>query len=121
MCLGASYMLSNISDDSYTEEYETASYHVIGRGNHVDQGDRLGFNGTLTAKLRTSEGVTARQKKQVLEEIRALRRPLSLRTPFGDVFMVSVGDMQVSRIAGVGAEEFCDVSIPYLEVEGESS
>ena len=116
--LGAAYQLSNISDDSYTEEYETASYHVIGRGNHVDQGDRLGFNGTLTAKLRTSSGITARHKKQVLEDIRKLRRPLSLRTPFGDVFKVSVGDMQVSRIAGVGAEEFCDVTIPYLEVDG---
>ena len=114
--LSGSLLLHVVTEDSYTEEYETESYHVIGRGNHVDYGDRLGYNGSLSAQFRNTGGTSARSKKMALEDVRKNRRSLYLRTPFGDVKLVSVGDVQVSRIAGVGVDEFCDVSIPYLEV-----
>ncbi len=116
--LSGAYKLHHITSDQYTEEYETASYHVIGRGNHTDYGDRLGYNGTLVAQIRNSGSTTARQKKATLESIKTLKRSLYLRTPFGDVKLVSVGDLQVSRIAGVGGDEFCDITIPYQEVGG---
>jgi len=116
LSLGGAFRLFNVTADSYNVEYETETYHVIGRGNHTDYGDRLGYNGSLVAQLRNSGSTTARQKKQTLEDIKELKRPLYLRTPFGDVKLVSVGDLQVSRIAGVGIDEFCDVTVPYQEV-----
>lgn len=118
LSLGGAFRLFNVTADSYNVEYETETYHVIGRGNHTDYGDRLGYNGSLVAQLRNSGSTTARQKKQVLEDIKELKRPLYLRTPFGDVKLVSVGDLQVTRIAGVGIDEFCDVTVPYQEVGG---
>ena len=41
---------------------------------------------------------------------------LYLRTPFGDVYQVSAGQIQVERIAGTGANEFVNMTIPYLEL-----
>jgi hypothetical protein len=41
---------------------------------------------------------------------------LYMRTPFGDMYKVYVDDLQVSRIAGVGTSEFCDVTLQYMEV-----
>jgi hypothetical protein len=116
LTLGGGFQLKNVTADSYTEEYETETYHVVGRGNHTDTGDRLGYNGSINAQLRNTGGTTARQKKVALEQVKALKRPMYLRTPFGDVLYVSVGDIQVSRIAGVGVDEFVDVTIPYQEV-----
>lgn len=44
--------LSNVTAEDFTEEFEQETFHVIGRGRHVDYGDRLGYSGSLTAKLR---------------------------------------------------------------------
>ena len=44
--------LYNVTAEEFTEEYEQETYHVIGRGRHVDYGDRLGFSGSMTVKLR---------------------------------------------------------------------
>lgn len=60
---------------------------------------------------------TARQQRLDIEELAALDRPLYLRTPFGDLFYVSPGDISFDRLAGVGpSAEFGDLTIPYLEV-----
>jgi hypothetical protein len=53
--------LYSVTDDTFTEEYEMETFHVIGRGQHVDYGDRLGFNGSMTAKLR-DRALTGTQK-----------------------------------------------------------
>lgn len=114
--LGA-WKLGPVTADSYNDEYEEAEYSVIGRGRKVDVGERIGYSGTLTAQLRDSPGLTARQKRIRLEELKKTQnRRLYLRNPFGDVFRVSVRAMQFTRIAGVGQSEFVDVSIPYSEV-----
>lgn len=114
--LFGSFKLSIVTSDSYSEKYESSMMHIIGRGNREDRGDELGIEGSLTAQLRNTGGTTARQKKLRLEYIRREARNLFLRTPFGDTWFVSVGDIQIDRIAGVGLSEFCDVTIPYTEV-----
>lgn len=112
----SAFRLSYVTSDSYTDEYESETYNVIGRGRHVDLGQRLGWAGSLEAQIRDSTTSTARQKKKRIDLIKSTSAVLWLRNPFGDSLPVSVGDIAVSRIAGVGASEFCDVTIPYAEV-----
>lgn len=112
----AAFRLYNVTGDSFTDAYEEAEYTVIGRGFHVDQGERLGYTGSLTAQLRTGGGTTARYKRLRLENIKKNASNLYLRNPFGDVFKVAVKSMQLDRIPGVGRSEFIDVSIPYSQV-----
>lgn len=47
-----SFPLFQVSADTFDEEYEEATYNVIGRGRHYDYGDRLGYSGSLTCQLR---------------------------------------------------------------------
>jgi hypothetical protein len=114
--VGNAFQLGKVIDDQYTVEYEEADYYIIGRGNHYEQGDRMGYRGTLGAQLRNQTGASARQRKLRLEQVKEGKRTLYLRNPFGDIFRVAVGAMQISRVAGVGVQEFVDLTIPYLEV-----
>jgi hypothetical protein len=111
------FRLSNVTADSYTDEYEKEIFTVLDGGRKVDQGQHLGLTGSLTAQLRDSSGQSARQKKHRLEIMK--RDSVSqfyMRTPFGDLYRCYVSDLQVSRIAGVGTSEFVDVTVPYMEV-----
>jgi hypothetical protein len=110
------YKLSIITGDSYTDEQEEEEYKVIGRGRMFNKGDHLGIKGTLDCQVRDNPTRTARQMKQVLEDLQKLNRALQLRTPFGDTYNVNVSSMNISRVAGVGTAEFVDVQIPYSEV-----
>lgn len=62
---------------------------------------------------------TARQQRKNIEAMKARQGEVLLRTPFGDVYRVQVGSIGVSRIAGVGSNEFVDVTIPYLELSDD--
>lgn len=106
----------NVNEDSFTEEQEEAEFTVIGRGRVNNRGQNLGPKGSLTVKIRSGGTRSARQKRLILLEAQKTKRKVWLRNPFGDVFRVSVSQMQVSRIAGVGKEEFVDVQIPYSQV-----
>lgn len=108
--------LSIVTSDEFTDEWEEEEYTVIGRGRHYDRGDHYGVKGSLTVQIRDNEGVSARQKKNKLEQIKEENLDLFMRNPFGDLFRVYVGNLQIGRIAGVGASEFVDVTIPYAEV-----
>jgi hypothetical protein len=110
------FKLSIVTADSYSPEQEESESTVIGRGRVFTKGQRLGYKGTLEAQLRNTGGTTARQKKLQLEAIQEMVSPLWLRNPFGDILKVNVSAMNITRIAGVGVSEFCDVSIPYAEV-----
>ena len=106
-----------VNADSYTHKYEEQEMFIIGRGRRVDRGDDYGIDGSMTCQLRdTWMGMTARQKKRRIEYLKDDVRDIYLRTPFGDVWKVNLGEVSVSRIAGVGIAEFCDVTIPYAEV-----
>jgi hypothetical protein len=58
----------------------------------------------------------ARNQLQDIKAMRKLDHPVYLRNPFGDVWLVSLGDVQVDRVAGVGTNEFSDITVPYREV-----
>jgi len=107
--------LYNIVGDNYVDETERAEFNIMGRGRYNEKGTDLGVRGTLELHLRNGEGVTARLKKQSIEMFKNDNDRAYLRNPFGDVHFVSVGDMSITRMAGVGSSEFCDVTIPYAE------
>lgn len=106
-------LIPNVTDDSFTDEYEQATLKVIGRGNHVDYGTRWGYVGSLSAQLR---GTNARLQRLQLEYLKSLRVEMYLRNPFGDVWRVATGNIQVDRLSGVGTTEMSDITIPYEEV-----
>lgn len=112
----AGFSLNFVVGDSYTDEWEEEEFIISGRGRHVDKGEHLGLKGQLEVQLRNSIGQTARQKKMRLELMKETNNVLFLRTPFGDIYRVSAGNMAIARIAGVGTQEFCDVTLPYTEV-----
>jgi hypothetical protein len=47
-----SFPLYQVNADTFEDEYEEATYNVIGRGRHMDFGDRYGYSGQLTCQLR---------------------------------------------------------------------
>lgn len=114
--LGSKFKLNNVTADSYTDEYESETINIIGKGRKLDEGTHWGLNGSLVAKLYDDATQTARQKRQIIMGMRSAQRLVYLRTPFGDFYPVSVGNLQVSRVAGVGNREFVEITVPYLEV-----
>jgi hypothetical protein len=111
------FKLSNVTRDSYNDEYEETFMTIIDGGRKQEIGQHLGPSGTLTAQLRDSAGQSARQKKRRLEVMKEQGvTNLYMRTPFGDLYRVGVSNLGVERIAGVGTSEFVDVTIPYMEV-----
>lgn len=110
------FKMSIVTTDDFTIEQEEAEFTVIGRGRIVNKGQRLGPKGQLVVRLRHTGNTSARQKKLRLEAMQEETRQVYLRNPFGDMFKVNVSAMTISRIAGVGLSEFCDVTIPYAEV-----
>lgn len=108
--------LSNITSDSYTDDYDEAELIVLDRGRKVNHGTRFGYSGSLVAQLRDDTLGTAREKRIKLQMLKAARVAYQLRNPFGDILQVSLGNLAVSRLAGVGTAEFVDVTIPYKEV-----
>lgn len=111
------FRLNNVTSDSYDDEWDQEFLPVLGLGRMEDRGDHWGVTGSMTAQLRDREGgQTARLQRQTLVQMKELVLPMYLRTPFGDLLKVGVGGLNVSRVAGVGAREFVDLTIPYTEL-----
>jgi len=108
--------LSHVTGDSFSDEYEEDAMVVIGRGRKVNYGTRIGYSGSLTVQLRDDDFGTARSKRAHLQLLKDARTSYYMRTPFGDRFEVSLGNLSFTRVAGVGTAEFLDVTIPYSEV-----
>lgn len=110
----ASYEASNVTDDSWTEEVEQNTLHIIGRGRQVQVGDNLGAIGTLTIQLR---GAGARADREFLQRLASPKViNIWMKNPFGDVKYVKFLNAQVKFISGTGQTEMSDLSIPYVEV-----
>ena len=109
----SSLKLHQVTGDSFSEEYESATYTVIGRGRRRDYGTRLGYTGTLELHLR---GANAHESRLALQAVRRRQDRYYLRTPFGEMFPVALGDPSVSILPATGTTEMSDVSIPYEEV-----
>lgn len=110
---GAAFRINIVKGDSFSEEYESETINVIGRGRHRDYGTRFGYSGTLSIQLM---GTDARRDRLDLHRIRLLQDRYWLKTPFGDMFPVALGDMSIDRISGTGDVEMTNISVAYEEV-----
>ena len=108
-----SMMLPHVTGHETSEEYEEATINVIGRGRRREHGERWGFTGTLSLQFR---GPEARRKRLKLHEIRTRGDRYLLKTPFGDMYPIALGNPSVTYLPGTGLMEMTDVSIDYEEV-----
>lgn len=111
----ANVSIPNVTSDDYTEEWEEETYTLIGRGRKKDYGTRLGRSGTLSAQIRGYDGIP-KVKRLQLNLLKELQQTYYLRTPFGDLIPVGLGNISIKLIAGTGLAEMYDVSIPYEEL-----
>jgi hypothetical protein len=111
-----SLKVDHVVSDDFSDEYEEQAMLILGRGRKVNTGTRHGYSGSLVAQLRDNDSGTARSKRMKLQILKDSKTAYYLRNPFGDVLQIHIGNLQFSRIAGVGAAEFVDVTIPYMEV-----
>jgi hypothetical protein len=111
----ASYEAANVTDDSWTDEVEQATLHVIGRGRQVQVGDDLGAIGTLTIQLRNPTG--ARGDREFLQRLASSKTVnVWMKNPFGDVKYIRLGNITVKFLQGTGQTEMSDLTVPYTEV-----
>lgn len=108
--------LASVKSDEFVEEYESTVINLIGRGRKVDYGSRWGYIGTLNCQVIDKPNKTARQSRFDLEALKAERTKVYLRNPFGDIWLVDLGNAQIGRIAGVGSREFHELTITYTEI-----
>lgn len=108
--------LQHVTEDSYSDEYEEATLKLIGRGRKKDQGTEFGITGSLTADMRDTVSETAKEQRQKVETLKETQTEMYLRTPFGQVWKVALGQLTFNRTPGVGIREFGALTIPYEEV-----
>lgn len=114
---GLNVRLHQVVSDRLSDEFEEEVLDVIDRGRKVDYGTHFGVTGQLEIQLRDITGTyTAREQKKKIEALKASQAVVYLRTPFGDVWSVSTGNLDFARMAGVGGREFGTLSVPYVEV-----
>jgi hypothetical protein len=102
--------------DRFQPERERAVIPIIGRGRRVEFGTNYGIVGTMSARIRRDNTLSPRQQRKRLEELQEEATAYYLRTPFGDVWRVTVADIPVDWMAGAGTEELADIEITYTEV-----
>lgn len=110
----ASFEATSITGDQFTRDIESETLHVVGRGRQVQIGDDLGYSGTLTIKLRNP--ATARLNREFLERISFENNSVWIKSPFGDVVLVALGNIATSRQAGYGPGDIVDLSVPYTQI-----
>lgn len=119
--VATSLRLYSVTGDTFKDEYEEDQQIVPGRGRYIEYGEHLGYSGSLDAQVRMIpdqpyDQSWPRTQRLNLEKLKSYRVPFWLRNPFGDLFVVGVGDLNFTRVAGVGVTEFIDVSVDYAEV-----
>lgn len=108
----------HVTADSFQEEYEEEIINLMDRGRKKEIGTRYGYSGTLQLSLKGVGGVDddPREQRLTLQELRAIRNEICMRTPFGDIFKVSLGSPSFEREPGTGTMERSTVSVAYEEV-----
>lgn len=108
--------VTGVVGDKFTDKRETSSHVIIGGGRRVNYGTRIGAEGSLSVQIRHSSGYTASQKLDMLDRLCDENIDVLMRDPFGNVTRISLGEVSVDRMPGVGNNEFATVEIPYMEV-----
>lgn len=115
----ASFQMLGVVADAFGRDVEQETLHVVGRGRQIQIGDDLGYSGTLTLKGRNPS--RARSDREFLETVASLYNSAYLKNPFGDVFLVALGNVQSARAAGYGGTaDFVDITVPYTQIIDES-
>lgn len=109
--------LFSTTADSYQQNIDIEPLELIGRKRKINYGTNHGFTGSLTCALRPNTVQTASEQKNAIEALVNEHTFIYMRSPFGDLFKVSLGLVSYTRIAGTGIDEMLDVQIPYSEVE----
>ena len=115
--------LEHTRSDTFSEDHELEVYHLIGRGRVLDQGDRLGFSGSLSGHFWdfSSNPLDAYDQALQFYQHRATKGNTYLRTPFVDVFPIAIVGFQADRVPGMGTDyAFLDYSLDYVELEGNN-
>ncbi len=111
----ASFEASSVNADNFLREVEQEKIHIIDRGRQVQVGDDLGYDGALTVRLRSV--LTSRRDREFFEYLSTQDAPNTyLKSPFGDVLLVKIGQISTVRIPGVGTTDMVDLTIPYSQV-----
>lgn len=113
---GISFQLALVKSDDFTDEWEQEEILLIGRGRRVERGSHYGLRGNLVAQVYDTALLSAREQRILLLSLKEDNPKLLLRTPFGDVYTVYLGDFQISRLAGHGLNEYFTLTLPYVEV-----
>lgn len=110
----ASFQAGDVTGDQFTREVEQETLHVVGRGRQSQIGDDLGYTGSLNIKMRNPS--TARLNREFLEAISAFYNRVYIKSPFGDVFLAALGNIQTGRQAGYGKSDIVDLTVPYAQI-----
>lgn len=108
--------LRSVYTEDFQSEHDQDVKKLIGRGRKIDVGDDWGRTGSLSGRIMNSPTKTAREIRQDLENSKADNSYFYLRNSFGDNWKIWFEDPKFSRVAGVGDNEFVDVSFTYYEV-----
>lgn len=111
-----SVRLVQIVSHSGADNYEQATIPLIDRGYRVEQGTNFGEVGSLSAHFTDRPEFTARQQRQKVELLKESDSEVWLRTPFGDMKQVALGQLSFDREAGTALAEHGTMTIPYTEV-----
>lgn len=110
-------LVYSVTGDSFSEEADVAEMNIIGRGRRADYGSTWGRRGSLNMQLRDKPAITARNQFLLYAaQQRSAPSYYWLRTPFGDMFRVVLSDLHADRMAGVGVNDYSNVSLSYAEV-----
>ena len=111
----ASFEASSVNADNFLREVEQEKIHVIDRGRQVQVGDDLGYDGALTIRLRSV--TTSRRDREWFEYLSTADAPNTyIKSPFGDVLLVKIGQISTVRMPGVGTTDMVDLTVPYSQV-----
>lgn len=108
--------LHHVSAHQNADNFEQAVIPLIDRGYHVEQGTDFGDTGSISCKMADRPEITAREQRLRIEALKSSYSELWLRTPFGDVIQIALGQLSFDREAGVGLREHGTLAIPYTEV-----
>ncbi len=110
----ASFEASSVNADNFVREVEQEKLHVIQRGRQIQVGDDLGYEGSLTIRLRSV--LTSRRDREFFEYLSTADAPNTyIKSPFGDVFLTKIGVISTVRVPGVGTTDMVDLTVPYSQ------
>lgn len=110
--------LYHITDDKYTQRIEQTQHVIMGGGGaRTVYGDPIGMEGSLSGQIKAASPLETKRQKEQIERIQFEMHWCYLRDPFGNYTKISIGELSIGRIPGVGLSEFVDIEIPYTEVK----